>query len=196
MEQAEARALEVIRQDALDASAFLDELAGFPGGDKVKNCMQCGVCTASCPLSFKMTETPRKIMEMIKAGLRDQVLASDTMWYCASCYACSVRCPQGISMADVMYALRTIAIKTARNLSAAFYQTFKDSVRRYGRMHESDLMIRFALRTNPLSLLKMGPLGLRMLMKGKLSLVPPTAIRGAREIAKLYEKVAEMEGGA
>lgn len=196
MEQTEAKALEVIRQDSLDPAAFLDELAAYPSGDKIKNCMQCGVCTASCPLSFKMTETPRKIMEMIKAGWRDQVLASDTMWYCASCYTCTVRCPQGINLAEVMYALRTIAMKTARNLSTSFYQTFTDTVRRYGRMHESDLMIRFALRTNPLSLLKMGPLGLRMLMKGKLSLVPPTAIRGAKEIAKLYDKVAEMEGGA
>ncbi len=196
MEQTEAKALEVVRQDSLDPSAFLDELAAYPSGDKIKNCMQCGVCTASCPLSFKMTETPRKIMEMIKAGWRDHVLASDTMWYCASCYACSVRCPQGINLAEVMYGLRTIAMKTARNLSASFYQTFSDSVRRYGRMHESDLMIRFALRTNPLSLLRMGPLGLRMMMKGKLALVPPSAIRGAKEIAKLYDKVAEMEGGA
>jgi len=192
----QAKEVGVIRQDTLDAAAFLDELAQYPSGDKIKNCMQCGVCTASCPLSFKMSETPRKIMEMIKAGLRDQVLSSDTMWYCASCYACTVRCPQGISLAEVMYALRTIAMKTARNLSTSFYQTFSDTVRRYGRMHESDLMIRFALRTNPLSLLRMGPLGLRMMMKGKLSLVPPSAIRGAKEIAKLYDKVAELEGGS
>jgi len=196
MEQSEAKNLEVIRQEAYNAAAFLEELMAFPGVDKVKNCMQCGVCTASCPLSHKMETTPRKIMEMIKAGMRNEVLSSDTMWYCASCYACSVRCPQGISMAEVMYALRTIAVKTARNLSVSFYRTFRDTVRRYGRMHESDLMIRFALRTNPLSLLKMGPLGLRMLAKGKMGLTPPTAIRGAKEIGKLYDKVAELEGGA
>ncbi|MEW6032431.1 MAG: 4Fe-4S dicluster domain-containing protein [Bacillota bacterium] len=196
MEQAEAKAMEVIRQDAFDAAAFLDELALYPSGENIRSCMQCGVCTASCPLSSKMTETPRKIMEMIKTGMRNEVLASDTMWYCASCYACTVRCPQGISMAEVMYALRTIAMKTARNLSTSFYQSFSDTVRRYGRMHESDLMIRFALRTNPLSLLKMGPLGVRMLMKGKMNLMPPSAIRGAKEIARLYDKVAEMEGGA
>lgn len=196
MEQAEAKALEVLRQDAYDQTALLDELATYPSGDKVKNCMQCGVCTASCPLSSKMHETPRKIMEMIRTGMRNEVLASETMWYCASCYACTVRCPQGISMAEVMYALRSMAMKTARNLSTAFYQSFSDTVRRYGRMHESDLMLRFALRTNPLALLKMGPLGVRMLIKGKMSLTRPTAIRGAREIAQLYEKVAEMEGGA
>jgi len=196
MEQSEAKTLEVIRQDAFDAAGFLDELTAFPGVEKVKNCMQCGVCTASCPLSHKMEQTPRKIMEMIKTGMRNEVLSSDTMWYCASCYACTVRCPQGISMAEVMYALRTIAMKTARNLSVSFYRTFADTVRRYGRMHESDLMIRFALRTNPLSLLKMGPLGLRMLAKGKMSLTLPTAIRGAKEIGELYDKVAELEGGA
>jgi len=196
VEQAEAKTLEVIRQDAFDPAKFLEELDAFPGVDKIKNCMQCGVCTASCPLSHEMKETPRKIIEMIRAGMRDEVLASDTMWYCASCYACTVRCPQGISMAEVMYALRTIALRTARNLSAAFYKTFSDTVRRYGRMHESDLMIRFALRTNPLSLLKMGPLGLRMLAKGKMSLSVPTPIRGAKEIGKLYDKVAELEGGA
>jgi len=99
-------------------------------------------------------------------------------------------------MTEVMYALRTIAMKTARNLSASFYQTFTASIRRYGRMHETDLMIRFALRTNPLSLLKMGPLGVRMLIKGKMNLAPPTAIRGAREVATLFDKVAELEGQA
>ncbi|RJQ04634.1 MAG: 4Fe-4S dicluster domain-containing protein [Bacillota bacterium] len=195
MGQTETTVLKLVRQETLDATPFLEELRAYPSGHNIKNCIQCGVCTASCPLSSEMTETPRKIIEMIKAGMRDQVLSSDTMWFCASCYYCTVRCPQGINLAEVMYGLRTIATKTARNLSAAFYQTFADTVRRYGRMHESDLMVRFALRTSPLSLLKMGPLGLRMLAKGKMSLGLPSAIRGAKEIAKLYDKVAEMEGG-
>lgn len=194
MGQVEPRTLEVVHEDSLDAAGFLEELSAYPSGENLKNCIQCGVCTASCPLSFEMTESPRKIIEMIKAGMKDRVLASDTIWYCASCYSCTVRCPRGINLAEVMYDLRTMAMKTARNLSASFYRTFKDSVRRYGRMHESDLIIRFALRTNPLSLLRMGPLGLRMLAKRKLSLSLPSPIRGAKEIARLYDKVAEMEG--
>ena len=56
--------------------------------------MQCGTCGGSCPSAADMDHTPRLLFAMIRAGLRDEVLRSNTPWMCVSCYFCAVRCPQ------------------------------------------------------------------------------------------------------
>jgi len=62
---------------------FADEIASFPGGDKLWNCIQCGTCSGVCPLSTYMDYTPRKIVAMIRAGFKGEVLKSHTTWLCA-----------------------------------------------------------------------------------------------------------------
>ena len=51
-------------------------------GDWVKMCMQCGVCAGSCPLGPHWEHSPQKIFMMIRAGKREEVLTSDSMWMC------------------------------------------------------------------------------------------------------------------
>ena len=63
---------------------FLDEISSIPGGEKIRHCIQCGTCSASCPMVFKMDHSPRKIFAMAKAGMRKEVLSSTTIWYCVS----------------------------------------------------------------------------------------------------------------
>ena len=74
---------------------FLKEVeANVEEGHMVKMCMQCGVCAGSCPLGPHWTHSPQKIFMMIRAGKRDEVLGSDSMFMCTSCYNCMVRCPR------------------------------------------------------------------------------------------------------
>ena len=49
-------------------------------GHWVKMCMQCGVCAGSCPLGNAWEHSPQKIFMMIRAGKREEVLTSDSMW--------------------------------------------------------------------------------------------------------------------
>src|SRR3989338_5055293 len=63
-------------------------------GEWVKMCMQCGVCAGSCPFGPHWEHSPQKLFMMIRAGKRDDVLRSDSMWMCTSCYNCVVRCPR------------------------------------------------------------------------------------------------------
>ncbi len=63
----------VIYEQAMDLN-FLDEIYHIPGGEKIKDCIQCGTCSGSCPVSWAMEETPRQIFAMIRAGMRDKVL--------------------------------------------------------------------------------------------------------------------------
>jgi len=93
-------------------SAFADEIASRPGGENIRKCFSCGVCTGACPVFLVEQEyNPRRIIRMILLGLRREVLASKIIWLCARCYACSAHCPQGVSFADIMAVLRDIAVR-------------------------------------------------------------------------------------
>jgi len=189
-----AETMSLVREGELDLD-FLNIVESFSGGEKARACIQCGTCSGSCPFSARMQYTPRKIMEMIRAGMKEKVLASDTIWYCASCYSCAVRCPQGINLPEVMYALRRMAMSGVKSKSVVFYDCFNHVLRSYGRIYENGIILRLALKTAPLSLVAYGPLGVKMFLRGRLSLFP-NRIKALNEIKTLYSTVMEMEGGS
>ena len=89
--------------------SFVEEIAATPGGEKIRACIQCGICTGSCPAANEMEYAPRKIIAMIRAEMRDEVLSSSSMWHCLSCYTCTVRCPRGVKPAELAHALEGLA---------------------------------------------------------------------------------------
>lgn len=74
------------------------------GVSHLEMCIQCGTCGGSCPVADDMDHTPRMLFAMLRAGMREEVLRSNTPWTCVSCYYCVVRCPQEIHIADVIHA--------------------------------------------------------------------------------------------
>ena len=80
-------------------------------GDWVKMCMQCGVCSGSCPINFQAAwdHPPQELFMMIRAGKREEVLTSSSMWNCTSCYNCIVRCPRKIPITHIMHGLAEYA---------------------------------------------------------------------------------------
>ncbi len=89
----------------------LNELSG----ESVKVCMQCATCTGMCPMVNEMDYSPRKVMHMAQFGLADKLADINTFWKCASCHACSVKCPRGIDIARVMEALRQQVLRKSNN---------------------------------------------------------------------------------
>lgn len=167
--------------------------------DTVRACMQCGTCTASCPNSHAMDISPRQMWRMllmsdVDPSMTDEVLASRTFWMCSACYNCTLRCPRGLELTRAVYGLKRLA----RALGApradrrgAFYDSFTRNVRRYGRIQEMALMMRyFWARRDPTLPLKFTPMGLKMLAKGKLH-TPSSEQRG--RLDALFEKVAHIE---
>lgn len=89
---------------------FKYKIANAPGGESLMNCFACGKCSAVCPISEVNEEfKPRKIIHMILLGMKEEVLSNEFIWLCATCDACSFRCPQKVRMADIMGVVRKIA---------------------------------------------------------------------------------------
>ena len=122
-------------------NSFLQEVAGnVEEGDWVKMCMQCGVCAGSCPLGNAWEHTPQKIFMMIRANKREEVLTSDSMWMCTSCYNCVVRCPRELPITHIMHGLATYAKKLGlapqENPTQWFSEVFWDNMMKKGRVNE------------------------------------------------------------
>ncbi len=163
-----------------------------PDRHKIFTCIQCGTCTASCPTAYAMDYTPRQLMRMIQIGMVEEVLRSKTFWLCTTCYSCTVRCPRGISITETMHTLKRLAVLRGKKTgSARFYQTFMEVVRRYGRMQETETMIRWMLKTNPFQAFSFASLGLAMLRKGKMGL-KAHKIKGVDQIQAMYDKAHEI----
>ncbi len=164
---------------------WVRRVASLPGCERIASCIQCGTCSAACPLSIYMDFTPRKIIALVREGFRTEALRSRTIWLCASCYACAVQCPQDIHITDVMYGLKREAIREGlyprRFPIPVLARAFYDMVGRDGRNAEFWLVVRTALRSNPLMLIGMARSGLALLRTGRLSL-RRERIRGAREL--------------
>ena len=125
-------------------NSFLSEVEqNVEEGEWVKMCMQCGVCAGSCPLGDAWEHTPQKIFMMIRAGKREEVLASDSMWMCTSCYNCIVRCPRELPITHIMHGLahyaKRLGIVPKEQPTAKFAQLFWDNLMKKGRVNELKL---------------------------------------------------------
>ena len=106
---------------------FVNEvIRDTPGDPHLEMCIQCGTCGGSCPSGPDMDHTPRAIFAMIRADQREAVFKSNTPWYCISCYYCTVRCPQEVHITDLMYTLKSMAVRAkgmrSNTASAGFSQ--------------------------------------------------------------------------
>ncbi len=189
-------------QDVLNP--FLAEVLETQGGRLVQQCYQCGTCSGSCPVIDDMAYGPRRIMHMIQAGMEAEVLSSKDMWRCVSCYSCANRCPREIEITDLMADLRRMSVAKgyAHDKEAEFGEAFAQTVQVHGRLFEPELLTRYYARVlDVASLAGMVPLGLKMLLKGKLPFVPervedPGEIAAIGVVASTQPKFASgLRGG-
>lgn len=91
---------------------FKYKMSKVPGFERLRFCFQCGSCTADCPIArFSEIYHPRKLMRMTQLGMKDKVLINEALWLCAACFTCVDHCPQDVDIANILRALRNLAIK-------------------------------------------------------------------------------------
>ena len=183
-----------LTRDMLDHT-FADLVT--PDREKLLTCIQCGTCTASCPTAYAMDYTPRQLWRLIQLGLKEEVLTSNSFWLCTACYSCTLRCLRGIACTETMSTLKRMAVSMRMeklSSSARFYEAFRDTVRRHGRLHEVELMATFFGRAKRLGAMGYTRLGFTLWRKGKVSLdASAVNIRGLDQIEAIYRKVEELE---
>ncbi|MGA2624275.1 MAG: 4Fe-4S dicluster domain-containing protein [Bacteroidota bacterium] len=175
---------------------FLDEVKAVPAGERIKRCIQCGTCTGSCPVSYAMDISPRELIALFRAGEMERIMKSRTIWICASCYACTTRCPSGIKITDTIYALKRTAMEKHLKTTAPQVQTlaslFIDNLMSYGRLHEGTLIRKYYMKTGVWKFLDLIPLGMKMWKTKRIALMPKK-IEAHASLSRIIKKAQEIE---
>jgi quinone-modifying oxidoreductase subunit QmoC len=186
-------------------SSFLKEVeANVEEGEWVKMCMQCGVCSGSCPLGKFWDHPPQEIFMMIRAGKREEVLTSDSMWMCTSCYNCIVRCPRQLPITHIMHGLahyaKRLGLVAQTNPTAKFAQKFWDNLLVKGRVNELKLGLSLyfmnGFGAGVKTALKMKGVGMGMAKTGRMSPMEAFGGHGVKDLAgfqKVLKKAQELE---
>jgi heterodisulfide reductase subunit C len=124
----------IIEVGRLDPN-FRQEILAQPGGERFMHCFSCGTCVAGCPVAGRTEKyNPRRIVRMALLGMRQEVLSSEFVWLCSTCYTCYERCPQDVHIPDLMNAIRNIAVREG-HVPPAFGQQ-AELLRDHGRLYE------------------------------------------------------------
>lgn len=177
-----------IKYDADRVKGFGREVMSIPGCERLERCIQCGTCSGVCPLSIYMDYTPRQVMALTRGDFKNEVLKSHTIWLCASCYACTVECPQEIRITDIMYELKQRAIHEGifpkHFPIPVLAREFSEMVKKHGRITEILLVMKLFLKTNPFTAMGNWRMGIDLFKTGRLSV--------ARERIKHQGDIARM----
>ena len=162
----------------------------------LEQCYQCTTCSNGCPVAHHMDYFPHQIIHMSLLGLKNKVLQSKAIWICISCETCTTRCPNKVDIVHLMDVLRFEAIqehtKVPINKIPEFHKVFLDEIRRRGRIHELQLILRYKIKTGDLFSLKNiredATKGLKMFFKGKVRITIPKMPKPTK-VQKIFKKV-------
>ena len=114
---------------------FKWEIVKQEGGKQLLKCFGCSDCAASCPVRFFDDRyNPRKIIRLTILGMKELVVSSPFLWFCAHCHACTERCPQGIPVAELINAIKNYAVENG--FCPDGYKTQLDLLKQLGRLYE------------------------------------------------------------
>jgi heterodisulfide reductase subunit C2 len=157
-------------------------------GQKVSRCYQCGNCSASCAYTCVYDYPVSQIMRLVQLGQKELVLESRSIWLCATCQACTTRCPNNLDVARIMETLRIMSRregKVSEGKIQMFYDEFLRSVKTFGRVFETGLLPAYSFKSaKPLTDMDLAP---KVLMKGKLAFLPPR-MKGRKEVAAIFHR--------
>jgi quinone-modifying oxidoreductase subunit QmoC len=173
-------------------------------GEWVKMCMQCGVCSGSCPFGPHWEHPPQEIFMMIRAGKRDEVLQSDSMWMCTSCYNCIVRCPRELPITHIMHGLahyaKRLGLAPKNQPTYKFAELFWKNLSKTGRVNELKLGLQLyfmnGFAEGVKTSLKMKDIGLGMFLTKRLNpmeLIGGHKCRDAKGLQAILKKAEELE---
>jgi heterodisulfide reductase subunit C/nitrate reductase gamma subunit len=105
---------------------FVGELTGSAQANTFSVCFGCQNCTNVCPVVGNYENPkemvgllPHEIMYCLALKHKELALGSRMLWDCVTCYICQEHCPQGVCVTDVLYQLKSLALKELKERKAA-----------------------------------------------------------------------------
>lgn len=164
-------------------------------GNPISHCLQCGTCSGTCPAADFMDYTPRAIIGMIRENFKDEVLASNTYWSCASCYHCTVRCPAGIDIADMMYALKRYSMWKSRFkeglIGPDFSEAFVKMIVNSGKSFEPILATAYLPKFSAADMVQEALTATGLVLKGKIPLLPKR-IKRLKKFQRMVKRIIPL----
>ncbi|SPD71822.1 putative heterodisulfide reductase, C subunit, HdrC [uncultured Desulfobacterium sp.] len=152
-------------------------------------CWHCRCCTNGCPFYQAMDIGPNDVIRLVQLGLKDRALRCSAIWVCVGCHTCSSECPMAIDISAIMDTLRQMALEEGIEVVEPdilrFHEEVLKSLKRYGRAHKLEIMLRYKVRKR--DWLSDIDVGLKMLAKRKLDLMP-SKIKKIGELKKIFVK--------
>jgi Fe-S oxidoreductase len=118
-------------QTPTPSQAFFTSLYEMTSGERVRTCLQCGMCSGVCPFGYLMDFPPSRIITALRAEVFEEVTATDTVWMCVSCYACTEVCPADIPVTAGLMTRTKEEMLLAGNIPAELQGALENS-QRYG----------------------------------------------------------------
>ncbi len=160
-------------------------------GQNPSLCYQCGNCTAGCPYTHYFDYPVSQIVRLLQAGQKETILNSKAIWLCATCEACTTRCPCEIEVAQVMNTLRIISRrekKVSEKDVQLFWDSFLDSMKQHGRIFEMGVLLSYNLKSG--HVLADADLGPKVMSHSKIHFFPKN-IKGKDKVAAIFNKFKE-----
>jgi len=110
---------------------FYSSLHELKDGERVRKCLQCGTCSGVCPFGYAMKYPPGKMIGTLRADIFDQVMKTDSVWMCVSCYACTAFCPSQIPITAALMTRTKEELLLAGNVPTEL-QAALENTQRYG----------------------------------------------------------------
>jgi quinone-modifying oxidoreductase subunit QmoC len=163
----------------------------------LKSCIQCGTCAGTCPVADYMDQTPRRLIGMINADMKEEVLACNTFWFCASCYHCTVRCPAEIDIAEAMYAVKRYSMwknmYQEELIGPTFSEAFVKMILRTGRSYEPVLAPSYLFSYGVKNLFQEAAMATNMMLKGRIPALPPR-IKRLDNFKRMVSRIIPVRG--
>ena len=164
-------------------------------GVNISACFGCKKCSNGCPVQFAMDLHPYQVVRYAQFGQADRLKDCETIWICSSCQTCVTRCPNDVDIPRLMdYLKETVAKEhrlTRQKRVLQFHRTFLREIKTRGRIFEASLMTRQMIQSgdvmNPGKVIKTARLGVAMLRRGRLRIVPDR-VKDRKWIKALFDE--------
>ena len=87
-----------------------EQIREISGTNPLK-CMKCGKCSATCPAFNEMDIKPHQFVSYVANNNVEELVKSESLWKCLSCFACVERCPRDVKPGKIIDAARQLVVR-------------------------------------------------------------------------------------